>query len=44
MREVEAPFTITDAGVFIQVSEHELKEMHISAWFFQITGSHSTSR
>jgi hypothetical protein len=29
MREVEAPFTITDAGVFIQVSEHELKEMRI---------------
>lgn len=29
MREVEAPFTITDAGIFIQVSEHELKEMRI---------------
>lgn len=29
MRELEAPFTITDAGAIIQVSEHQLKEMRL---------------
>ncbi|TSJ44409.1 hypothetical protein FO440_09580 [Mucilaginibacter corticis] len=29
MRELEAPFTISDGDAVIQVSEHELKEMRL---------------